>query len=141
MIWKNKYRIGVSLIDEQHEELFQRVSDFVSTIRSKGEWTEKVDKVNETLAFMMDYVVTHFREEEAYQLEVGYPEYETHKKIHEDMVGYVVDVANKAKIDGFDEEVMQQFAGKLLAWLINHVAATDQKIAEFVKEKEEVIHE
>ncbi|MPN51039.1 hypothetical protein SDC9_198680 [bioreactor metagenome] len=30
---------------------------------------------------------------------------------------------------------MQQFAGKLLAWLINHVAAEDQHIAAYAKEK------
>ncbi|HHX18374.1 MAG TPA: hemerythrin, partial [Clostridium sp.] len=27
MMWKDKYKIGVELIDKQHEELFRRVSD------------------------------------------------------------------------------------------------------------------
>lgn len=141
MIWKEKYRIGVPLIDEQHEELFLRVTDFVETLRSAGEWSTKVAKVNETLSFMKDYVVTHFHDEEAYQQKIGYPEMAEHKKIHNDMVQYVVNVAEQYEREGYKEELMQQFAGKLLAWLINHVAATDQKIAEFVKSKEEVTHE
>ncbi|MDI9418646.1 MAG: hypothetical protein QM399_00480 [Bacillota bacterium] len=29
MMWKEKYRIGVEAIDNQHRELFQRVSDFL----------------------------------------------------------------------------------------------------------------
>ncbi len=141
MIWKEKYKIGVPLIDEQHQELFRRVTDFVETLRSQGEWNTKVTKVNETLAFMKDYVVTHFHDEEAYQKEIGYPALGEHAKIHNDMVQYVVTVAEQYEREGFKEELMQQFAGKLLAWLINHVAATDQKIAEFVKSKEEVSHE
>ena len=141
MIWKEKYRIGVPLIDEQHEELFLRVTDFVETLRSAGEWSTKVAKVNETLSFMKDYVVTHFYDEEAYQQKIGYPEMAEHKKIHNDMVQYVVNVAEQYEREGYKEELMQQFAGKLLAWLINHVAATDQKIAEYVKSREEVTHE
>ena len=86
MIWKEKYRVGVPLIDEQHEELFRRVTDFVETLRSAGEWEQKIPKVNETLAFMKDYVVTHFHDEEAYQQKIGYPGFEAHRKIHNDMV-------------------------------------------------------
>lgn len=135
MIWKDKYKVGVPLIDEQHEELFQRVTDFVETLRSAGEWEQKVPKVNETLAFMKDYVVTHFHDEEAYQQEIGYPGFEAHRKIHNDMVSYVVAVAGQFEEEGHKQELMQQFAGKLLAWLINHVAADDQKIAVYAKEK------
>lgn len=136
MIWKEKYKVGVPLIDEQHEELFRRVTDFIETLRSDGDWNQKVTKVNETLAFMKDYVVTHFHDEEVYQEEIGYPELTEHRKIHNDMVQYVSVVAEQYEKEGFKEELIQQFAGKLLAWLINHVAASDQKIAEFVKAKE-----
>lgn len=132
MIWKEKYRIGVSLIDQQHQELFRRVTDFVETLRSAGDWEQKVDRVNSTLSFMKDYVVTHFHAEEAYQQKVGYPGLHDHQKIHSDMVRYVSDVASQYEQAGYKEQLMQQFAGKLLAWLINHVAYEDQKIANYV---------
>lgn len=131
MIWKDKYKIGVDLIDSQHMELFRRVTDFVETLRAQGAWGEKVSKVNETLAFMRDYVVTHFRDEEEYQKSIGYPSLEEHRKIHGDMVRYVLDVSEQYEKHGYQQEIVQQFAGRLLAWLINHVAAEDQKIAAF----------
>ena len=90
-----------------------------------------MDQVNTTLAFMKEYVVTHFADEEAYQRKIGYPGYEAHKKIHQDMVRYVGEVAAQYEQAGFVEQPMQQFAGKLLAWLINHVVAEDQKIADY----------
>lgn len=131
MIWKEEYRIGVPLIDQQHEELFSRVTVFVDTVRSDTKWSEKVNKVNDTLEFMKAYVVTHFQDEEAYQKEIGYPEAEKHRKIHEDMMSYIGMIARQNEYNGSKEIVMQQFAGRLVTWLVNHVVGEDQKIAEF----------
>lgn len=135
MLWKDKYRLGVAVIDEQHKELFERVGAFMETLRSAGSWEDKVQKVNETLDFMRGYVVEHFRDEEAYQLKIGYPGYDTHRKIHEGMVQYVLQVSAEYEKSGYNEQLMQQFGGKLLAWLINHVAAEDQRIANYAIEK------
>ena len=135
MIWKDKYCIGVGLIDMQHKELFRRVTEFVETLRAGGNWNDKVGKVNETLAFMKDYVVTHFRDEEAYQKSIGYPGLEEHRAAHAGMLRYVGEVAERYERLGYQEEVIQQFAGRLLAWLINHVATDDQKIAAYAHAK------
>ncbi len=135
MLWKDRYNLGVSQIDQQHKELFSRVSNFVETLRSNDSWDKRVEKVNETLSFMKDYVITHFHDEEEYQKSIGYPEYESHKKIHQEMVAYVAHFAAEYEKEGFNEKMVQQFAGKLLAWLINHVAAEDQKIADYASKK------
>jgi len=82
MLWKDRYNLGVELIDRQHQELFKRVSDFLEVLRSSNKWEEKVYKVNETLNFMKDYVVTHFHDEEAYQIQIGYPNFDSHKRVH-----------------------------------------------------------
>ena len=135
MLWKDKYELGVPLIDSQHRELFQRVDAFLKTLRTAVSWDQKVLKVNETLEFMKGYVVEHFRDEEAYQKKIGYPGYEAHLKKHRDFVLYVSDFSSEYEKKGCDEQLMQQFAGKLLAWLINHVAAEDQCIATYAIEK------
>lgn len=135
MLWKDKYELGVPVVDTQHKELFERVELFVKTLRSPAAWEEKVLRVNETLEFMKAYVVEHFNDEEAYQLRIGYPGYQDHKKVHDNMVGYVLEVSAQYEHSGYDEKLMQQFAGKLLAWLINHVAAEDQRIADYAMAK------
>lgn len=141
MLWKDKYMLGVPLIDEQHQELFRRVTDFVEIVRKPIPWEQKTEQVGKTLEFMKDYVVTHFRDEENLQRQLGYPEMESHRKIHQDMVAYVAQVAREYEEKGYEEQMMQQFAGKLLAWLINHVASEDQKIADYAKRKELETHE
>lgn len=135
MIWKEKYAVGVPVIDAQHEELFRRVTDFVTTLRSGGDWAEKEQRVNDTLNFMKAYVVEHFRDEEAYQREIRYPSFDEHRKIHADMVCYVGEVSAQYEQSREKEQLMQQFAGRLLAWLINHVTAEDQKIADYDRKR------
>ena len=141
MLWKEKYMLGVPLIDEQHQELFRRVTDFVETVRKPIPWEQKTEQVNRTLDFMKDYVVTHFHDEENLQRELGYPELPSHRKLYQEMVAYVVSVSRQYEESGNQEQLMQQFAGRLLAWLINHVASEDQKIADFARRKEQETHE
>jgi hemerythrin len=135
MLWRDKYELGIPLIDSQHRELFRRVDTFFQTVRTTVPWDQKVERVNETLEFMKAYVVEHFKDEEAYQLEVGYPSYEAHRQKHQDMVRYVLDFSEEYEVKGCDEQLMLNFAGKLLSWLINHVAAEDQRIAAYALSK------
>lgn len=135
MMWKEKYKINVELIDQQHEELFKRVSDFIQTVQDKGVWEEKLDKVKETMAFMQEYVVAHFNEEEVYQAQINYPDIESHKEAHAKFKEAVNVYANRLEEEGYIEEVVQEFGGKLMTWLIMHVAKMDQKIGEYVNSK------
>jgi hemerythrin len=135
MLWKDTYELGVSLIDAQHKELFNRVEAFLQVLRSKDSWEEKIPKINETLEFMKGYVVEHFRDEEEYQKKINYPGYEAHKQVHTDMVEYVLEVSRQYEESDNNEYLMQQFGGKLLSWLINHVAADDQRIADYAIKK------
>lgn len=136
MLWRDKYQVGVPLIDEQHEELFKRVNNFIEIIRTGDSWQDKVQSVNETLEFMKMYVVEHFRDEEEYQLKVAYPKSVEHKNVHNNMVNYVLEVSSEYEKSGYDEKLIKQFAGKLLSWLINHVVTEDKNIANYVMKKE-----
>lgn len=130
-MWKDKYKIGVEKIDEQHRELFRRVEDFIKTVRSEGIWEEKQQKVQETLEFMSGYVVSHFADEEAYQQEINFPEYEEHRQLHERFKTEVGKYVDRFAEEGFDEELVQEFSGKLMTWLIYHVAGVDQNIGTY----------
>ena len=135
MLWRDNYELGVPVIDAQHKELFRRVESFLQVLRSADNWEEKVNKINETLDLMKMYVVEHFRDEEEYQKSIGYPGYEKHKQLHIGMVEYVQEFCKQYEESNNSEQLMQQFGGRLLAWLINHVAAEDQRIADYAIKK------
>lgn len=134
-MWKDSYKVGVELIDDQHQELFQRVSTFLKSVQAEGNWDEKLPYVKETMEFMQNYVVEHFADEEEYQLEINYPEYEEHKAIHDRFKAMVNSYADRFIAEGYAQEVVQEFGGKLMTWLIMHVAATDQKLGAYAREQ------
>lgn len=135
-MWKDVYKIGIEKIDEQHKELFYRVSDFLFSLRKEGNSEDKLAKVKETLEFMQSYVVIHFDTEEAYQKEINYPELLAHKEIHNEFKHEVSIFAEQFNVNTYDEVQVQKFASMLLAWLIKHVIVSDRKIADFVREHE-----
>ncbi len=135
MMWKETYKIGVDLIDTQHKELFHRVYDFIQSVQQKGEWEEKLAKVKDTLTFMQNYVVEHFEDEEEYQRKINYPHYEEHKAIHGRFREMINNYAKRFKQENYTQEIVQEFGGKLMTWLIMHVAATDQQIGAYVRQQ------
>ncbi|HHY10683.1 MAG TPA: hemerythrin family protein [Firmicutes bacterium] len=133
MMWKEHYKVGSELIDTQHRELFKRVSNFIQVIQGEGSWESRLAEVEATLDFMQHYVVIHFADEEELQREIGYPGLEEHAKIHGAFKQEIENFAAKTAAEGFDEETMQEFAARVMTWLIMHVAKEDQKIGEYIR--------
>lgn len=137
-MWKERYRIGVELIDEQHKELFHRLSKFIGIVQNDEEWEQKLDEVKKTLNFMQEYVVYHFDDEERYQEEINYPDIEVHKRVHAEFKEEINEYARILEEEGFTEEKIQELGARLMTWLIMHVGKADQKIGEYVKAREGV---
>ncbi|SFI29944.1 hemerythrin [Tindallia magadiensis] len=131
MMWKERYRIGVETIDEQHEELFQRVQDFLAVINGSEAWEDRKAKVEETMRFMEDYAGRHFSDEEKLFQEINYPEADSHKKAHADFAKMVKEYKERFK-NGMMEDDVQEFGGRLMSWLIMHVGKEDQKLGDFI---------
>lgn len=132
-MWKERYSIGVDRIDQEHKELFDRVYEFIKITNEDKSWEERLEQVKRTMNFMQEYVVYHFNDEEVLMEEIDYPEIETHKKIHKDFKAGINEYVEKLTSGNFDEEMAQEFGGKLMTWLIFHVGKEDQKIGKYVK--------
>lgn len=136
MMWKDRYRIGVDKIDEQHRELFNRLSHFIQIVQSDTNWEDKMEDVKKTLDFMKEYVIYHFNDEEKYQEEINFPELEEHRETHAKFREGINEYVRIFEQGQFNEEKIKEFAAKLMAWLIMHVGKMDQRIGEYVRTKE-----
>lgn len=124
MMWKDSYRLGVERIDQQHMELFRMTEDLVNAVKA-GAGMEEYQKA---LGFLKDYVVYHFRDEEAYQASIHYDGMAAHKEEHRQFTQTVLDYEKRLTGNGFDQKTMKDLAGTVTTWLIYHVVDTDQKI-------------
>ncbi len=133
MIWKDSYKIGVKKVDKQHKELFKRLNSFIEVVRSDQDMEDKIDEINRTLDFMAEYVVVHFDSEEEVQKKYNYPNYEEHHRIHEEFKADIREFKEEFEDDMYNEDLIMEFSGRLLTWLINHVTGEDQNITEYVE--------
>ncbi|MFR1111788.1 MAG: bacteriohemerythrin, partial [Anaerotruncus colihominis] len=125
IMWKESYRIGIDLIDRQHEELFRATDTLVRAIEANAD----KQTFRQTITFLKDYTVRHFHDEEAYQASIHYSGMEDHKKAHRKFTGIILDYERRLVESDFDIRIVKDLAGTLTAWLIYHVADADQRIA------------
>ena len=81
----------------------------------------------------MDHTVRHFTDEEALQLEYGYPDYENHRQLHENFKATVNDLARRFNESGSSEELSSDVNKIVLQWLIHHIRNEDKKISEHIR--------
>lgn len=127
--WRDEYNTGNSLIDSQHQNLFEIINRLHDAmLEGHGH-----DVISETLDEMAHYTITHFRDEETLMLEYDYPNYPPHKLKHDTLIKEV-----KALQIEFKKPAHQGLTIKvsrfLTNWLIHHIKGEDQKFMAFLKD-------
>lgn len=130
--WDDSLSVGVDLIDEQHKMLIQRIYDLSEAVKS----TRGLEKILQTLGFMIDYTEFHFSTEEKHMTELGYPEYDAHKQQHEEFKSTLNHMVEDFEEDGATEALSTSINTFLINWLIKHIKSIDCKFGEFLQERE-----
>ena len=129
LAWDKKYEIGCGHVDAQHYRMFELVSDLVSACMD-GSATEKL---RSTIDFLVEYTVKHFYDEESVQVQWSYPEYERHKKLHDDFKETVTGIVEKYNQNGSSEELSNDVNRVVVRWLIDHIQKEDKKIGDHIR--------
>lgn len=120
---------GNQLIDTQHRQLFEAVNRLMDACaQGKGR-----DQIQDTVTFLSDYVVKHFRDEERLQTQSNYPGYTGHKQFHD---GY------RRQLSMTAQELIQQGPtvkalgdlNRAVAILVTHIRTEDKRMAQYVQE-------
>ena len=127
--WSKDLELGNAQVDSQHRRLFELVSNLIEACMTGQEF----DRLRETLDFLVDYTIMHFRDEEALQLQYKYPEYEAHKLMHDDFKVTVSDLVRKYLENGSSEELSSSVNRIVVRWLINHIQREDKKIGKHIQ--------
>lgn len=126
-MWKERYKVGVDMIDTQHKELFDRTEKLIHIIGSENAASRSRECV-EAITFLKNYAAKHFAEEEEYQLSISYGDIDKHKSLHRVFTSTVLKSEQKLIDANFNIPVLKEFAGFLTSWLTYHVVGVDQKL-------------
>jgi hemerythrin len=126
--WRDSLAIGVEAIDSQHKELLHRFNGLlVATEAGKG-----LDELKTLLAFLNEYVIEHFSDEEKLQLKYNYPDYSAHKREHDSFARKIKAVQEEINSEGAERYHVIETNNMLLKWLLNHISKVDIELSKFI---------
>lgn len=131
--WDDSFLVGNRIIDEQHMELVKMANEFYANCQAGGV-IAKVSFLN-TLKGAVHYVKTHFSTEEEIMQKIQFPDFEIHKKRHDE---FVSEVQEQAKMfENEDNPNPAKFVKYLMDWVVEHIAAMDKKYVPYIARLEQ----
>lgn len=79
IIFNDDLRTGISIIDDQHQQLFEFINKLDRFKDDKSSFMK-------TLIELQTYVKLHFKTEEDYMRYAHYPDYKEHKDCHDKFI-------------------------------------------------------
>ena len=117
------------MVDTQHQRIFEQISSLVKSCEDG----EDVEKLQETLDFLVNHTIRHFTDEEALQLEYGYPGYKRHKAMHDEFKAVVDGLVKRFKEGGSSAELSSDVNKTVIRWFVNHIRNEDKRISSHVR--------
>lgn len=119
IVFTDDLKLGVELIDQQHERLVDLINNLIEVGPDEGD--RKM--VGETLDELSDYIFKHFKEEETIMQQVEYPGLEEHRKLHKEFVKVTMDFNKRFRMK--EEGLGVEMLLFLSSWLIDHIKGED----------------
>ena len=128
MRWEEKWSVGVDKIDIQHQELFNRIDQLVTAMKTgKGK-----DEVISTLNFLEEYVIKHFNDEEELQKKNNYPKYEIQHREHEEFKSGLKELRRVFETTGVSAIFVINVQQKISNWWRKHILELDKDLGNFL---------
>ena len=126
--WDKEFELGIPEIDEQHKKLVDILNSYYTELSHN---TSKEEAVKHFFEDLENYLISHLRFEEEFMEKMGYQDLENHKKVHDMFMKLYYE--EKEKYLKGDKKALNELVALSLSWLLNHIAKTDRKYAEFYK--------
>ncbi len=126
IVWDDKYKIGVEVVDKAHAKLF-RITNKLFEISQDASVNQAA--YGEGIKYLEAYTMTHFSEEEAYMRSIRYSGYAEHKRLHDNFRNKtLVSLKRDLELSNYSSSAIQRFVGIMGNWLTEHIMLEDQAI-------------
>jgi hemerythrin len=125
--WTNDLSVGIDELDSQHKQWISIINELHEAMKTGKTGTVMAD----VLKKMESYISFHFSSEEKVLSSRGFPEYSSHKLIHD---RYAANM-KKLSTEYFNGKMLMSLdvMNSLKEWLVSHIMGQDKKYAEYFK--------
>ena len=128
--WEENLRLGVPVIDQQHEEIFAHF-DKLSDALQEGKGSEVVI---ELLKYLNSFATTHFSDEEDLMAHYKYTGIDEQRQQH---ILFRENITKFSELltttDSPTKEIAIKIDATLIRYFINHVRKLDRQMVDFIK--------
>jgi len=129
LIWKEEYSVGIEVLDLDHKKLINLLNQFSTAY----DYAMSEEFERQALDDLVDYTKYHFEREEKILIDHEYPDFDEHKKQHQDMINRITHIQNRYNEKG--HEVFEEVSEFLTNWLITHINGTDKQYTQHLIER------
>lgn len=120
------YLVGCPPIDEQHQEIFS----IFNQLQSYFQTPQGRPVLHQTFKNLLEYTRHHFTTEEHLMVLHRYPDFEAHKKEHEELRKKVLEFD---QLNSTNDLILLDEGGKfLIQWLTHHIFQVDKRLGKYL---------
>jgi hemerythrin len=124
--WSDKLSVGVPEMDQQHRRLVDLINQLYDAMQmGKGDHVKSA-----VLNDLLTYTKVHFAAEERLMQKHAYPHLVSHKRLHDELTGQVLQLKDKLQTGQMVASVT--LANFLKDWLQKHITQEDRKYGQFI---------
>lgn len=127
--WHPRYRTGIAVIDEQHEEIFLTLARLKAAVAMQGEGED----IGELLAFFERLTQCHFKTEEDFLRLHGFPDFEAHQAEHRKAEASLREI--RERYAERPEALATLIVTFVSGWLAHHISEGDFEYVAFLKRR------
>ncbi len=126
LIWKDEFNIGIKIIDDEHQKLFQIINKLFAL---EGEDIKSRRACQEGIKYFKSHALKHFEDEEKYMELIDYKEIEMHKRLHKNFRESSLPALEKElRQEDYSPSAIGHFLAVCAGWLIGHTLTEDMAI-------------
>ena len=123
--------VGVAKIDSQHKELIDRIN----AVTSMGLKSVSKEETQKTIDLLGEYIIKHFRDEEALHKQAGFPKAEYHKTQHKIFIDEFEKMKKEFALNGPSPAFTLSLSNSIIKWIVSHIKFADVEFGKFYNEK------
>lgn len=129
--WDNTLSTGIDNIDNQHKEIFNLVNKLFYAMANLNNTTD----ILKCLDVLENFLINHFKEEEAIQKQHKYPKQQKQHNQHEELKNELINLKNIFEMTGISTLFVISVNQKMFKLCKNHIINEDGDFGNFILEK------
>lgn len=121
--WDDRYLLNVPQMDNEHRVLIGKINGLIEALKEHND-SPNLPNVKAAFTELANYTVKHFDDEEKYMESVGYPQLESHRRIHHKLLSQVGDIAKQLDNGTLDDLKTIAFVRD---WIVSHILGVDMQ--------------